>query len=225
MSQRVAIITAIYDSYDTLKLPLPQEGVDVEFVCVTDEPREPNGWQLIIEPRPAQHPNVAAKRPKMLPWEYTTADFSIWLDASFKITSPTFALGAIGYAMKDHGYSPSGIAQFTHPWRDCIYDEAAASVVLPKYAGLPIVRQMALYREWGHPEHWGLWATGLTVRDHDVAAVRTLGERWLRTCQEWSFQDQLSEAVHLRSLGLRPVQLPGTHLHNEWVQYQGSSRH
>lgn len=213
---RTTIITAIYDNYDDLKPILPQVG-EVDWVCVTDAPIEsPGGWRVVVEPRPGQHPNVAAKRPKMLPWEYTHAHQSIWVDASFQITSPTFALEAMQVARP--------IAQFSHPWRDCVYEEAEASLALPKYQGLPIERQMAHHRAHQHPQHWGLWATGVIARIHAPNVV-ALGESWLRECQEWSFQDQLSQAPHLRLLGLRPDELTGSHLKNPWLSYQGSSRH
>lgn len=218
---RVAILTAIYDGYDSLKPTLEQEGTDVEWICVTDKmPAETHGWQIVVEPRPGQHPNVAAKRPKMLPWEYTAADYSIWIDASFQVKSDSFA-GDMVYFLK---LDVSGIAQFKHPWRDCVYTEAEASVALPKYAGQPIQQQVACYHAWGHPEHWGLWGTGVIAREH-TPDVKLLGERWLRTCQEWSYQDQISEAVHLRLLGLRPLEIPGGHLRNPWLEYQGSGRH
>src|SRR5882757_7946479 len=200
---RVAIITAIYDDYDSLKPILQQQGADVDWVCVTDKPRDESlGWRIVVEPRPGQHPNVAAKRPKMLPWEYTDREHSIWMDGSFLVRSERFAeeVSALGCP----------IAQFKHPWRDCVYAEAEASLALGKYEGQPIAEQMEAYQSWGHPEHWGLWSTGLIAREH-TAAVRLLGERWLRTCQEWSFQDQISQAVHLRLLGLRPAELPGCH--------------
>lgn len=230
---RVSIITAIYDGYDTLKPVLPQEGADVEWVCVTDKPIEdPQGWRVVVEPRPGQHPNVAAKRPKMLPHEYCEPTFppavTIWVDASFRVLSNRFA-----HDMCDIVTRHTPIAQFTHPWRDCIYDEATASLDLPKYQAQRSIidQQMALYREWGHPEHWGLWATGVIARSNykyvgqEKGDVRVFGENWLRSCQEWSYQDQLSEAVHLRAMGLRPYALPGSHLKNPWLSYEGSARH
>ena len=213
---RVAILTAVYDDYDDLKPILEQEGVEAEWICVTDKERPGHGWRVVVEPRPGQHPNVAAKRPKMLPWEYTDAPCSIWIDASFAVRSAAMASDVLQYA--------DPIAQFRHPWRDCVYAEAAESGRLTKYEGQPLAAQMEQYQSWGHPEHWGLWSTGFIARRH-TPEVRLLGERWLRTCQEWSFQDQISEAVHLRLLGLRPQEIPGCHTGNSWVDYQGSSRH
>lgn len=219
---KVSIITAIYDSYDDLKTVMPQAGVEVDWVCVTDRPREPNGWRLVVEPRPFMHPNLAAKRPKMLPWEYSDAEYSIWIDASFVVLSDAFAREMAVFASGMHGGSP--IAQFKHPWRDCIYQEAMASLMLPKYSDLPIGDQMDQYRAWNHPENWGLWATGVIARFH-TDEIKKLGERWHQTCQEWGFQDQLSQAPHLRALGLRPTEIPGNHLVNRWIAYEGSQRH
>ena len=216
----LAILTAIFDDYDTLKPALPQQGVDVEWICITDGPPHPDaeaakGWTLIHEPCQL-HPNRAAKRPKLRPWEYTSAAASIWIDASFRVVSNWFAIEALAHA--------EPIAQFIHPWRNCLYDEAEASVLLPKYAGEPIAAQAAYYRARGHPEHWGLWAAGVIARWH-TSDVRQLGAAWAHEVDVWSFQDQISEPFALRETGLRPVALPGTHFVNPWLKYEGSGRH
>lgn len=218
MSNDIAIITAIYDRYDTLKPALPQKGTTVEWVCVTDEPGLPDeylGWKIIHEPR-LIHANRAAKRPKYRPWEYTQADASVWIDASFRITSDRFAAEAMSYA--------DPIAQFVHPWRDCLYTEASASADLFKYAGEPVREQAAHYRELQHPERWGLWATGVIARRH-TEPVRELGGMWTEETHRWSFQDQISQPYVLRLTGLRPDLLPGTHFANPWLSYEGSERH
>lgn len=213
----VGLITAVYDHYDTLK-PFPhQEGVEVDAVCVTDDPwLSCEGWRIVVEPRPGMHPNRAAKVPKMLPWRYVRAPSSVWVDASFRIVSPAFVAEAVAYA--------DPIAQFVHPWRDCAYEEATESLRLAKYAGEPIKSQMEAVRREGHPEHWGLWATGIIARVHDPA-VKLFGVSWLSACMTWSYQDQLSEAPALRRCGLIPVALPGTHMDNDWLAYEGSARH
>lgn len=217
----LAIITAIYDDYDTLKPICPQVGTDVEWICVTDNPELKNeeaaaGWDVVYEPRTGLHPNRAAKFPKMLPWRYTGAAGSVWLDASFTVVSPNFALEAVTLA--------DPIAQFVHPWRDCVYDEADVSHGMAKYAGEPTVEQSLHNRETGHPAHWGLWATGVIARRH-TAPVGEFGVRWLLRNLEWSFQDQLSEAPSLRESHLRPVSLTGNHLDNPWLHFSPSGRH
>lgn len=215
----IAIITSVYDNYDALKPVCPQAGADVEWICVTDavpSAVQAEGWTIVHEPRPGVHPNRAAKRPKYWPWEYTDAPASIWVDASFRVVSATFAAEALACA--------DPIAQFAHPWRDCIYTEAEASAHLRKYDGEPVLKQAEHYRTLGHPEHWGLWATGVIARRH-TEAVRELGARWLAETYEWSFQDQISQPYALRETGLRPTAFPGNHLATPWLVYEGSARH
>lgn len=217
----VALITAIYDSYDELKPTLPQRGVGVDWVLVTDDEAlkgetSARGWRVVYEPRPGVHPNRAAKHPKYEPWKYTNAASSVWVDASFRIVSETFAVEALALA--------EPIAQFAHPWRDCIYSEAKESAGLAKYAGEPVIEQAGHYAIQGHPEGWGLWATGVIARQH-TDAVREMGVRWLAETYEWSFQDQISQPFALRETGLRPAVFPGTHLTTPWLAYEGSERH
>lgn len=219
MSPEAAVITAIYDDYDDLKPALPQWGLDVEWVLVTDRhpaPEAAEGWRVVIEPRPGFHPNRAAKVPKFHPHRYTDAPASVWLDASFRVRSATFVSDVLGYARP--------LAQFVHPWRDCVYEEAKASAGLPKYAGELMQEQVAYYRGLEHPEHWGLWATGVIARRHTPETIK-LGARWDREVNDWSFQDQLSQPHVLREAGLRPAGLPGTHFSNPWLSYEGSVRH
>lgn len=216
-----AIVTAIYDGYDELKPTLPQKGVSVDWVLVTDDEALKDtptvrGWRVVYEPRPGVHPNRAAKHPKYEPWKYTDAAASLWVDASFRIVSETFAAGALAHA--------DPIAQFAHPWRDCLYVEAKESAGLAKYAGEPVLEQADHYSFRGHPANWGLWATGVIARQH-TDAVRELGARWLAETYEWSFQDQISQPFALRETGLRPAAFPGNHLATPWLAYEGSSRH
>lgn len=218
---RIAIVTAVYDQYDVLKPVMPQRGVEVDWVFVTDDPayqdvRSVLGWRVVYQPCPGAHPNRAAKRPKFLPWRYTTAPASVWVDASFRIRSETFATDVIAYA--------DPIAQFVHPWRDCLFTEAVESAALVKYAGEPVGAQAARYATDGHPKRWGLWATGVIARWH-TEKVRELGWAWLDETETQSFQDQISQPYVLRRTGLRPASLPGDHLTNDWLTYEGSGRH
>ncbi|MEH0542992.1 DUF616 domain-containing protein [Streptomyces sp. B21-105] len=220
----VAIVSAVYDSYDDLKPVLPQVEAGVDWVFVTDDPvlgakSSHLGWRVVFEPREGVHPNRAAKHPKYEPWRYTDAPVSVWVDASFRIVSDRFAVEATA-GLTD----VEPIAQFVHPWRDCLYAEAKESAGLAKYAGEPVLEQADHYSEMGHPENWGLWATGVIARHH-TDAVRELGARWLHETYQWSFQDQISQPYALRVMGLRPSALPGNHLATPWLAYEGSARH
>lgn len=221
MTSRVAVLTAIYDNYDVLRPVLPQAGdLDIEWICITDTLNvvdNPQGWTVVFERRPGVHPNLAAKWPKMVPWKYTEASTSIWMDASYEIVNPNFVAEAITFA--------DPIAQFNHPWRQCSYAEALVSKGLGyKYPNHPFDAQTQRYREAEHPDQWGLWETGLIARHH-TERVKGFGRDWLRECQMWSFQDQVSQAPLLNHWGLRPTLFPGDRTANNWLKYRASGRH
>lgn len=219
MTADVAILTAVYDGYDTVKPVLAQSGVDVEWILVTDTvpPADAaRGWTVVHEPRPDVPPVRAAKAPKLEPWRYTDAPASIWVDASYRITSPTFALAVLALA--------DPVAQFVHPWRDCLYDEATEVARLGMDDDGAAAQQAERYRKAKHPEHWGLWASGVIVRQH-TAQVRRMGAMWAKEVAAGSARDQVSQPYVLRKTRLRPAALPGTHLGNQWLRYEGSGRH
>lgn len=217
MTADVAILTAVYDSYDTIKPALRQSGVDVEWILVTDTPpTDARGWTVVHEPRPELPPVRAAKTPKLEPWRYTDAPASIWVDASYRITSPTFALEVLALA--------DPIAQFAHPWRDCLYSEAAEVARLGMDPDGIAAWQVDRYRKAKHPEGWGLWASGVIARQH-TPAVKRMGAMWAKEVESGSSRDQVSQPYVLRKTRLRPVALPGSHLGNQWLRYEGSGRH
>lgn len=208
---------------------MKQTGAKVEWVFVGDQTgllEAPSTYPLdryalLRVPRPGLHPNRAAKFPKMNPWDYVNAPKSIWIDGSFRVTSPMFARDMLDTL------ELTDIAQFEHPWRDCVYDEAAETLRLPRYADVHslIPAQMDKYRNlFNHPEHWGLWAAGVIARNH-TEKMKVFGEMWLNENLGHSYQDQLSQAPLLKLNNLRPFNLFGTHFSNPWLSYEGSGRH
>jgi len=216
-----AIITAIYDGYDTVK-PTLEQSVDVEWILVTDtwelnNVKTISGWTVKYLAQPELNSYLAAKIPKVTPTMFTKCKQSIWIDASFRVTSPTFAQEVMEYA--------DPIAHFVHPWRDCIYQECNTLLQLPKkHNGQPILEQVKAYEEDSHPKNWGLWATGVMARKHTKEVIE-FQRLWLGEIVKWSLRDQLSHPYALRKANLRPNKLPGTHFSNPWLAYEGSGRH
>lgn len=206
----VAVITSIYGGYDQLAAPPPQD-LEAEWICVTDRADldGQGAWKVVCEPRAdAIHPRLAAKVPKCLPHLYTDASVVVWLDGACRLSTPD----SLRRLVMANPLAP--ISQFAHPDRDCIYDEGAFSALLPKYVQTPVPEQMAAYHREGHPSHWGLWATGVIVRnlaleDADQDMIVRFGQEWLNEQVRWSIQDQISEAPVLRRFGIRPAVLPG----------------
>lgn len=219
---KVAVLTSIYANYDILKPTLPQKGVEVDWVYVTDHrPLEPFDWRVEHNLHWGKNPRYASKLPKCKPWEYTEAPVSIWIDASFKIVSETFVSNMLDIAMG------SSIAQFRHPVRDCIYEEALVVKEQRLYAkDLPIEEQVEYYWDEGHPEHWGLWSSGVIVRHH-TQSMKKLGHLWLDEITDWTTCDQISEPYVMRNLNIRPTTIPGMYHtgQNPWIEYHASNLH
>lgn len=178
---RLAAVCAIYGGYDLIP-PVP-EGVD-DAVLVTDVPVR-SGWRNVVEPSDA-HPRLAAKRAKARPDLYTDCDASLWMDGSIHVRDGSFArhvrelLGRTELVLTDHPET-----------RRCLYDEAEHCQDWPKYADEPLREQTQHYRDEGMPAGFGLWAAGCIARSH-TAAMKDLGDAWLREMERWSIQDQVS---------------------------------
>lgn len=197
----VAVICSIYGEYDPPPVQ-PTQSIDAEWIFVTDKPTAVAGWKTVVEPREHMHPRLAAKVAKCLPSLYTDAETTVWLDGACKLLTRDSLFRIIKAS------EGAAIAQVPHPLRDDIYEEAHASYGMPKYKGQPVFEQVESYRDAGHPEHWGLWATGLIVRDHGGRDLDEFGDRWLTEQVRWTYQDQLSEPHIVRELGIDIHPLP-----------------
>lgn len=223
---KVAVITANYNNYEILKPVVPQKDVDVEWIYVSDHrPSDLLGWSIQQDVHWGKDPRLAAKFPKVRPWRYCSdeCEYSIWIDASFKIVSETFVSDMVGLLIG----SGNDLAQFPHPVRKCIYEEAAVVKRDKKYArNLPIEEQVAFYREEGHPENWGLWATGVMVRKHTLMMLE-LGNIWMNEISDWTTCDQISQPYVMNLIGVRPTPIPGQYhtKKNPWVEYDASPKH
>ena len=192
---RVALVTACYGAYDPVR-PLPEwHGFD-DAVCVTDDASiVGEGWRVHVEPRD-EHPRLAAKRPKMLPWLFTDCDAAVWLDASFEITDRGFAPWVREHLARDE------FVVWVHPeGRLDFADEAAVCWDWAKYRDHPMREQVQTYLDDGMPRNWGLFACG-SLGWVFTDRVKAFGERWYGEQVRWSIQDQVSLPYLLWDTGL-----------------------
>ncbi len=224
----IAVYTAVSANYDPLSPP--PRVPDVDFIAFVDDPENTpaNGWDL--RPIPIifhegeimdLSPRMRAKYPKLMPHQILP-DYpvTVWVDGSHVFRSENAVA-----EMVDTLNDGSGFALHAHPWRDCIYEEAAASLELWKYASEPIEEQIACYRRNKHPEHGGLWACGSMIRRTDHPLVNRVMEAWWQECVDWTYQDQLSLPVVLRAFGLRPTAFPHHQVHgNPWFTIRAHPR-
>lgn len=205
-----AIVTAIFGGYDKPSVPIPQ-SIAVDYVLVTDDPdlRAPGWRKVVLEPGAAPgSPRLAAKIPKLQPWDFSDDGPWIWIDGSMQIKSRTFAAEAAAYSRE------YGLSQWKHPDRDCIYEEAAFSSTLPKYLGQDLGGQALHYMNQHHPTHWGLWAGGLIIYE---VPMDVFAGMWWDELVKWTLQDQVSEPYVLRRCDIDVAPLPGNLRDNEWI--------
>lgn len=228
MSASVSIYTANMGGHDDPPRRQAPQDVEVDWWYITDDPSVDPGppWRVLRADGLYGDPNLDAKWWKCHP--ITAGDHAIWIDANMEITSPSFAREAVEalYPRRtvaatvpatvtwDDGtrvnVAPDPVlAVWQHPRRDCIYDEARATIGPErqgdKYDDAALLAQVDRYRAEGHPEHAGLYACGTVVWTPDAWPV---GRAWMDECVEWTPQDQLSFPVVCRRLGVEPAVFP-----------------
>lgn len=202
MARTVGVVayTAIFGGRDTLKDPaFVTQGC--RYVCFTDAPLQSDVWEIVEAGLQGRDPRRAARRYKLLSHRAVDSEYSLWVDGSFRINADV-------RDVVDRYLASADIALFSHPDRDCVYDEAEVCVQLG-LDDLDVIRhQIDRYRAAGLPRHGGLSASGVVLRRH-TAAVVELNDTWWRECDGGSCRDQLSLDFCLWRLGLARGLIPG----------------
>lgn len=193
----VAIYSALYGSYEPAK-PLPV-GLSCPAYMFTDDPKlDAPGWIIRYEPKPVTKADIDTPMMQAKWWKTQPRaalghayDVTLWVDASITLKSadyPQRCLEALG----DDDW-----AMVKHPGRDCIYAEADYSAALLRYKGADLKAQAKYYRNIGHPERWGLVATGANARrNNDICQQVSAQWWWENATRTW--QDQVSLPVLAR---------------------------
>jgi hypothetical protein len=200
---RIVVYTAVFGGYDLIRAPRVRTA-GVDYVCFADSAAQvPPGWTAgELPPDAPMDPAGRNRWAKMHAHRlFPEHDASIYVDGNVEIVGEL-----AGLAAKALEHAP--LAMYDHPFRRCLYEEAAACA----RAGLewlgPIRRQVERYDLERFPHHAGLYEANVIVRaHHDPAVIRAM-TRWWR---EWSAgikRDQLSltyvlwkEKLRVHSLG------------------------
>jgi hypothetical protein len=212
----VIVYTAIYGDYDDLK-PVPK--VDwFEFVCMTDNPDrlDPDaGWSIVKERARFEHPRMSAKWWKCSP---PGGQSSLWVDGSVQLTGLGLLVDALQVLAEG-----APIAMYTHPFRDCIFDEVGEAQHMIKYDGLPMSEQVEWWAARGWPRNGGLWASTIIARNGSYQNA-AFGHAWFQHCLLHTYQDQLSLPGLLDMYDLECVPLPGSLIDNPGFKWTGEHR-
>ena len=232
---KVCIYTACAGDYEKMK-PILSQSIPCDWIAFTEDERgtEYAGWTwmpLRYNGTKDASPRLRAKWYKVLPWMALPGyEYTIWIDSSVTVTSPTFAEDMLGYL---DGFD---LAAFRHPYRTGIYSEAMVSVNMPKYQGQRLIEQVKHYSDQGYPADGGLWCGTVIARHEDPGDLFAAGilprrdsallhewmQRWWEEILEWSLQDQLSLPYVSWVLGVQPHVIPGNLYDGKWftVQHQ-----
>lgn len=210
--ERIVIYTAVTGSYDPLRPPQVIKPY-FDYVAYVDDPDfpVPYPWQRRPISVSERSPRVTARYYKLHPHLlFPEYQMSVYIDASLVIRSDFYNL--IMKSMRDHD-----IAQFPHPHRDCIYEEAKAVLHAKMDSEEAVIEQMRKYRAEGYPRHNGLFASGLMIRAHHAPLVIKVMEEWWQEIQMHSHRDQLSQPVVLWRNGLACYPIRDNIFSNKYV--------
>ncbi|WP_395373946.1 glycosyltransferase domain-containing protein [Marinicella sp. W31] len=183
---RCAVYTAIIGGYDRIKIPTHQHE-QLDFFCFSDDPEtasQPWAHRKI----PYQHNDKTRQarylklHPHLLFPDY---EWSIWIDGSLSIVGNLEVL-------LDEVKKTGAFGVYAHAKRDCLYQAAANCIDKKKDDPRLIEQQMAHYQSVGFPEHQGLVASGVLVRQHHKTDIIDINEKWWQQIERFSRRDQLS---------------------------------
>ena len=185
-SNEIAIYTSLTNNYDNLYDP-KYFNEKIDYYVFTDSNKiKSDKWNVVYLDDCEIDPRKTAKIFKVLPHLFfPNYKYSIWVDGNIEVLSDYRDL------VKNYLISKS-VAFFSHPSRNCIYEEAKHIKKLG-YANKDIINvQMNRYLKLNYPKKNGLIAGRFIVRDHNDKKCVVLMEEWWNEINNFSIRDQLS---------------------------------
>ena len=199
------IYTVNFGDYDSPKPIQKQKGIDC--IYFTDNPDlQVQGWDV----RYIKDGDVKKQRDiKIRPHEYLKEyDVTIYIDASYKIVGDLNTLLSRLYK--------GGMLTKTHPARKCFIEEGYKIIELNRDKPETIRTQLAKYISEGMPINFGMFETGIIVRDRSVSEMC---EMWAKEVQDHSHRDQVSITYALWRTGCKISGIPSLRF-NQWFQLE-----
>jgi len=201
-SERVAVYTSLFGSYDILREPLFFPA-NVDYFVMTDQ-EIPSGsaWRKIdissLVPANCLGDPVLLNRwckmhPHLLLKDY---QYSVYIDTNIWVFSDLTPLTM--------GLDSYPVAMFSHKKRDCVYDEVQACIKQGKGTKESLESHEELIRSHGIPRHWGLLEASVIARKHLEPECVDLMESWWEAFTKNSRRDQISLIDCLWLKGIEP---------------------
>lgn len=188
---------------------------DTDLICFTDDPSlTSDRWKMCLVNSDELGPVKTSKMVKILAHRFVGEySRSLYIDNTIKLSVPA---GQI-FQILDRSARP--MVCFRHPERDCIYKAGSFVVSIGYDDPATVHRQMAIYREKGHPENAGLIAAPMLLRRQNDSRVQALMEAWFSEVRAHSYRDQLSFNFVARQHGFEPAYFEGSVNNNSFMQW------
>tara|TARA_R110002126_G_scaffold280677_1_gene428205 strand:- start:8117 stop:8782 length:666 start_codon:yes stop_codon:yes gene_type:complete len=183
------LYTAIFDNKDKVKIH-DYINEDFDYMLFVDEATFEaqknniisSNWKVTVLPN-SDNPRLAAKEIKILSHKHVSKyKVSIWVDGSFK---------QVGDLNDFLSMSEENFVVMKHPFKVCMYAEAAACGRLEKDNINVINRQVKRYLSEGYPENNGLNMGGILLRRKNLK-VSLFNNKWWHEINKGSIRDQIS---------------------------------
>lgn len=216
MEKKIAVYTAIFGDYDDLIEPkYPEIKEQADFFCFTDNEKLTSNFYTVIQVPTVYTELVRNSRflkvsgHKVLnQYKYT-----VWLDAAYQLKIRSFETLLKSVA----GDTP--MATFIHSERNCLYREAQTCITYKKDFNVIIFSQMMKYLIRGMPKDFGLFETGILVKNMSSPLLAPLVNNWQKEINRGSKRDQLSLPFVLWKTGITPGILEGKALANAFADH------
>jgi len=198
---RIAIYTCVTGGYDYIAPPAAPDP-RLAYHAWSDRPETvPAPWAAhridIAGLGPKDQNRYAKMHPHRLP-ELAGFDVSVYVDGSIDIVGDVHAL--VSQCLQAD--PETDLFLYTHPFRDCVYDEARACAGFGHAPVLTLRRQMGRYQREGLPAHAGLYECGVLIRRHTPVMARAM-DVWWQEYRQHAKRDQLAITWAIWTSGLQ----------------------
>lgn len=190
--KKIHISTALFGSSKELIKSIPpqiNDDYEIKIQVYTDSNTHSRSNSL--------HPRTKGKIPKMLEWMSYEADYYIWMDAPFNLTSNNIGVLVESYLKE------SDICLFNHPWSNSVSNEVNEVIngvnskhpyLHSRYEGEPILEQYESYISDSNYNDDKLFSLGFFIYKKTLVENKdyNLMTDWFFHNCYWSIEDQIS---------------------------------
>jgi len=189
MDDRVAVYTAVFGNYDSIKEPMYINPQCDYFIFTDGEVPKDSIWKKVDYNRFDQLKGMdgyhLSKYIKMFPHIFfENYKYSIWIDGNIQVASDLLPL------VKRMGNKD--IAMFGNREHDCIYTEARYLVFYHRVEKKSVKKQMDFYKREGFPKHYGMRECSIIIRNHSSKLCKKVMQEWWEQTQLFTMRDQMS---------------------------------